>query len=87
MGAAFLAVSAKFPEVLGELPFFSDQTDLSNHNSMASPECLGSEEEGFPVPVRQNDQILWATRGAWDLYRSAGTGGYFLASRFFWQSG
>lgn len=67
MGAASFSVSATFPEVLGELPFFSDQAAVSDRATSAIPRTVRSEEDDFGSMVCKNDQLLWATLGTWDL--------------------
>ena len=66
MGAAFLDISAKYPEVLGELPFFSDQAAIC-HDAGLAPPRFRCEEDDLASLIRQNDQLLWATLGTWDL--------------------
>jgi len=67
MGADSFVVSATFPEVLGELPLFSDQTAIFHQASLASPRTFRTEEDDLALLSRQNDQVLWATLGTWDL--------------------
>jgi hypothetical protein len=67
MVTANLAVSTAFPEVLGELPLFSDQAAIFNQTRLAFPRIFRTEEDDLALLVRQNDQVLWATLGKWDL--------------------
>ena len=68
MTTATLAGSAAFPEVLGEIPPWSDQADVSySNNSVIARDFRSWDEDDFARQVLPTEQHLWATLGTWDL--------------------
>lgn len=55
-------------EFLGELPVASDQAQFGRLASSAIPQVFRCDEDyGFSWGARQNEQLVWATLGCWDL--------------------
>jgi hypothetical protein len=67
MLTATFGTTTVFPEILGELPYFSDQANMSHLNQNAWSRSFDRIEEDESLQVPQNDQFLWATLGTWDL--------------------
>ena len=68
MTATTLAGSAAFPEVLGEMPPWSDQAAIPYSKNSAIPRVfLIWDEDDLAKQALPNEQHLWATLGTWDL--------------------